>query len=279
MRSPNRPHPRLAPLALLAPLLLAWDPFWSEDEQVARGNERFLSQAQREAVDAYQASPRRERPEVQYNIGLAALALAQSAGTAAPPAPPPPPEPPAAVDGGPPTEASPPPAAPTDDLALCLSGMRPACLRFASSAFARATAARDDRGLRANAFHSLGNVYLLQADDLDPPPPPQLPDLKDQECQAVQQALQALEGHLAAFKDAFAPLEKAVDQYRSALLERPGDSDSAWNLALALRRQRDLEDRRATLLALQEELQRLAAEKCKDQQQNQNQQNDDEQEQ
>lgn len=90
MSPSTRPRTRLALLALLAPLLLAWDPFWSEDADVERGNQRFLSQAQREAIDAYRATPRSEQPEVQYNIGLAALALAQAAGSSAtaPPAPP-----------------------------------------------------------------------------------------------------------------------------------------------------------------------------------------------
>ena len=277
MSSPSRRPSRLAPLALLAPLLLAWDPFWSEDEDVARGNQRFLAQAQREAIEAYRATPRNLQPEVQYDIGLAALALAQTAGTNAPAPPAMPVELPPTLDGGPPADTAPPPATPTDDLSMCLEGFRPACLRLAAASFARATAARDDRNLRANAFHSLGNVYLLQAADVDPPPPPQIPDLQDQECPAVRQALGALEAPLAAFDDAFAPLEKAVDQYRAALLERPGDADTAWNLALSLRRRRDLEDRRATLLALQDELTRLAAEKCKDEQQDQNKEQDQEQ--
>ena|GEM_PF-2160251 len=280
MTAPNSALRKVALATLLAALLPAWDPFWSEDQDVARGNERFLAQAQREAIAAYRATPRNERPEVQYNIGLAALALAQSASANAPAKPPEPPSTPTPADGGPPPETAPPPATPTDDLSQCLDGVRPACLRLAASSFAHATAARDDHDLRANAFHSLGNVYLLQAADLDPPPPPQIPDLKDQECPAVQQALQSLEAPLAAFADALAPLEKAIDQYRSALLERPGDSDTAWNLALAHRRRRDLEDRRARLLALRDELQRLAEEKCKDEnqnQQNQNQQNQDQQ--
>ncbi|NMC71249.1 MAG: hypothetical protein GYA57_14455 [Myxococcales bacterium] len=277
MTAPNRSLHRLALATLLVALLPAWDPFWSEDQDVARGNERFLSQAQREAIAAYRATPRNERPEVQYNIGLAALALAQSATSNAPAKPPEPTPAPPPADGGPPPETTPPPATPADDLSQCLEGVRPACLRLAASSFAHATAARDNHDLRANAFHSLGNVYLLQAADLDPPPPPQIPDLKDQECPAVQQALQSLEAPLAAFADALAPLEKAIDQYRSALLERPGDSDTAWNLALAHRRRRDLEDRRATLLALRDELQRLAQEKCKDQNQDQQNQNQDQQ--
>jgi hypothetical protein len=281
-------------LAALGPLLAAgtaraWDPFWSEDPSVRRGNERFLAQAPRDAIEAYRSAPMSQRAEVQYDVGLAAVALAQSATAAAPPPAPPdaspvvPPAPPDADAGttappGAPDVAAgePPPATPTDDLSQCLQGVRPACLRLAASSFARATDSRGDRNLRANAFHSLGNVYLLQAEELKPAEPPALPDLADKECQDVQAALQALEQPLASFDDAISPLDKAIEQFRSALLARPGDDDSAWNLALALRRKRDLEDRREALRARKAELEKLAAEKCKDQQ-NQDQQNQDQQ--
>jgi hypothetical protein len=278
-------------LAALGTLLAAgparaWDPFWSEDPDVERGNERFLANAPKEAIDAYRSAAMSQRAEVQYDVGLAALALAQSATAAAPPAaeaPPAGPATPPAADAGTasPEEGDggttqPPPATPTDDLSQCLLGVRPACLRLAASSFARATDSRGDHLLRANAFHGLGNVYLLQAEDQKPPEPPAIPDLKDKECQDVQAAVQALQQAQAAFADAVAPLDKAIDQFRSALVERPGDEDSAWNLALALRRKRDLADRKAALEAKVAELQALAAEKCQDQQ-NQDQQNQDQQ--
>ncbi|MBI5487664.1 MAG: hypothetical protein HY905_10055 [Deltaproteobacteria bacterium] len=282
-------------LLLWAPGALAWDPFWSEDPAVERGNERFLAQAPRDAIDSYRSAPMSQRPEVQYDIGLAALALAQSVTLATPPAAP---APPAAApldiaQGGPGTgavtpgqpgtpegaTAAPAPATPTDDLSLCLAGTRPACLRLAAASFARATGSRDNPGLRANAFHSLGNVYLLQADDVKPPDPPAIPDLADKECKDVQAALQALQQVIDSFADAAAPLDKAVDQFRSALVERPGDQDSSWNLSLSVRRRRELDDRKETLLAQKAALEALAAEKCKDQNQDQQQNQDQNQDQ
>jgi len=285
-----RPATLLAALGTLLAAVpaQAWDPFWSEDPEVERGNERFLASAPRDAIDAYRSAALSQRAEVQYDIGLAALALAQSTTAAAPPAaeaePAGPAAPPAADAGtAPPGEADggttqPPPAEATGDLSQCLLGNRPACLNLAADSFARATDSRGDHQLRANAFHSLGNVYLLRAEDLKPPELPAVPELKDKECQDVQAAIESLQQALASFDDAVAPLDKAIDQFRSALVERPGDEDSAWNLALALRHKRDLADRKAALEAKIAELKTLAAEKCKDQQ-NQDQQNQDQQQQ
>jgi hypothetical protein len=279
--------------ALLACLLLpsparAWDPFWSEDPNVERGNERFLARDPRGAIEAYRAGEMSQRPEVLYDIGLAALALAETA-QAAPPGQGPAGGPaaqagaarpqPAGADAG--TDATGPEApqapAPVDDTSQCLAGVRAACLRLAQSSFARAVAGTAERTLRANAFHNLGNVYLRRAEDLEPPPVQALPDLGGKSCEELKALLESLKQAAAAFDDAFSPLDKAAEQYQAALVERPDDPDSAWNLAFSFRRRREMEDRKAALEEQVRQVQALVAEKCEDQQQQDQQQQDQQQ--